>query len=66
MDNLALKMNTQEGDEGDQDISYDYNFTLGVMDKLGNSICSTYHIIGVFNKEIIYMVKNATGVHVTK
>ena len=58
-------MDMQKLDEGEQDVSYDSNFILGVMDDIGNDTCSSYHRIGVVDKEVIYMVKDNVVGHET-
>ena len=58
-------METRKGDEGEQDISCDSKFMLGIMDKLGNSYRSTYRSIGVVDEEIIYLVMDNVGGHGT-
>ena len=53
----------KKGDEGEQNISCDSKFMLGMMDKLGNSTRSTYRSIGVVDEEIIYLVVDNAGGH---
>ena len=52
-----------KGDKGDQDISFDSNFKLGIMDELRNSTRSTYRSIGLVDKDIIYLVMDNAGGH---
>ena len=54
-----------KGEEGDQEISCDSKFMLGMMDELGNSTRSTYRSIGIIDEEIIYLVMDNMGGHGT-
>ena len=65
MSDLELRVGMINGYKGDQEISCDSKFMLGIMDKLGNSYGSTYRSIGVVDKEIIYLVMNKVGGHGT-
>ena len=62
MDDLDLRVETKKGDEGEQEISFDTKFMLGIMDKLGNSNRSTYRGIRVVEEEIIYLVMNCSRI----
>ena len=46
-------METIKGDEGEQDISCDSKFMIGIIDELGNSTRSTYRSIGIVDKDNI-------------
>ena len=63
MYDLELQVETIKGDEGEQDISCDSKFMLGMMDELGNYTRSTYCSIGVAGEDIIYLVMNNEGGH---
>ena len=56
-------MDIQNYDEGDQDVSCDSKFMIGVMDELGNATRITYHSIWVFDKDIIYQLMDNAGGH---
>ena len=53
----------RNGYEGDQEISCDSKFIIWIMDELGNSTQITYRSIGVFDKDIIYLVVDNAGGH---
>ena len=53
----------KNGDEGEQDVSYDSKFILGVKDEIGNYALITYCSIRVVNEEIIYPVMYNMGVN---
>ena len=59
---LDLRLEKKKGDEGEHDISFDTNFMLGIMDKLGNSTRSTYRSILVVEEEIIYLVMTCSRI----
>ena len=63
MSDLELRAEMKKGDKGEQEISCDSKFMLGMMDKLGNSTRRTYYSIGVVDKEIIYLVMDNAGGH---
>ena len=50
MADLDLQVGTKKADKGDQDISFDAKFMLGIMYKLGNSIRITYRSIRVVDE----------------
>ena len=56
-----MQVEMRKGDDGDQYISCDYKFMLGIMDELVNSTQSTYRIIGLVDEEIIYLVVDNAG-----
>ena len=60
---LKLQAEMKKGNKGDQDISFDFKFILGMMDKLGNSTQSSYCSIRVVSEEIIYLVMDNAVVH---
>ena len=60
MDDLDLRVETKKDDEGEQEISFDTKFMLGIMDKLENSNRRTYRSIRVVEEEIIYLVMNCS------
>ena len=63
MSDLEPRMEMIKGDKGEQDISFDSNFKLGIMDELRNSTRSTYRSIGLVDKDIIYLVMDNAGGH---
>ena len=52
MSGLDILVKMRKGDKGEQDISCDSNFILGIMNELGNSTRSTYRSIVLVDKEI--------------
>ena len=62
LDDLDLRLEKKKGDEGKHDISFDTNFMLGIMDKLGNSTRSNYRSIMVVEEEIIYLVMTCSRI----
>ena len=63
LSDLDLRVEIKKGDEGEQEISCDSKFMLGIMDELGNSNRSNYHSIRVVYEYIIYLVMDNTGGH---
>ena len=62
MADLDLQVGTKKSDKGDQDISFDTKFMLGIMDKLGNSNRSTYRSTSVVEDVIIYLVMKCSSI----
>ena len=58
---LETRTEIKNGDEGEQYVSYDYQFMLGIMGDIGNSTQSTYFSIGVVNEDIIDLVMDNAG-----
>ena len=53
---LDMRFEMKKGNEGEQYISYDSNFMLGIMENLRNSTWSTYSSIGVVDREMNNLV----------
>ena len=62
MDDLDLRVETKKDDEGEQEISFDTKFMLGIMDKLENSNRRTYRSIRVVEDEFIYLVMKCSSI----
>ena len=63
LSDLDLQVEMQKGDEGEQDVSCNWNFMLGFMEEIWNDTRSTQHSIGVVEEEIIYLVTDNTVGH---
>ena len=61
MSDLELRAEIRKFDEVEQDISCDYKFMHGIMDKLGNSTRITYRSIRVVDEKIIYLLMDNAG-----